>query len=51
MYRAIKPAILSTIGDIALAIGPHFKNYATPVLTILDQASRMQTDNVSCVVL
>jgi importin subunit beta-1 len=39
VHRSIKPPILSTIGDIALAIGSQFKTYLNPVLAILEQAS------------
>ena len=46
VHRAVKPPILSTIGDIALAIGPDFKKYGGPVLTILEQASRMPLEKV-----
>ena len=46
VHRAIKPPILSTIGDIALAIGSGFNKYANPVLTILEQASRMPLEKV-----
>lgn len=37
----MKPPILSTIGDVALAIGPEFKNYLNFVCQILQQASQM----------
>ena len=46
VHRAVKPPILSTIGDIALAVGSDFKKYANPVLTILEQASRMPLEKV-----
>ena len=46
MHRTVKPPILSAIGDIALAIGSKFKKYINPVLTILEQASRMPIEKV-----
>ncbi|XP_019853838.1 PREDICTED: importin subunit beta-1 isoform X2 [Amphimedon queenslandica] len=47
VHRSIKPPILSTIGDIALAIGSQFMIYCAPVLGILEQASRTQSENSS----
>jgi len=40
----VKPCILSTIGDIALAIGAEFKNYLDIVFHILQQAAQTQVD-------
>ncbi len=46
VHRVVKPPILSTLGDIALAIGTEFKQYVNPVLTILEQASKMPLEKV-----
>lgn len=42
--REVKPHILSTFGDIAIAIGTHFKKYADIVLSTLQQASAAEVD-------
>ena len=39
--------ILSVFGDIALAIGPEFKQYLEVVLSTLTQASKARIDSVS----
>jgi importin subunit beta-1 len=43
----VKPQILSIFGDIALAVGPYFKNYLEVVLTTLQQATQAQVDKVT----
>lgn len=44
LNQSVKPLILSTFGDIALAIGSDFKKYADVVLNALHQASLAQVD-------
>jgi importin subunit beta-1 len=44
LNQGVKPLILSTFGDIALAIGSDFKKYADVVLNALHQASLAQVD-------
>ena len=46
VHRSVKPQILSIFGDIALAVGPHFKNYLDVVLTTVQQATQAQVDKV-----
>ena len=42
--RNVKPQILSTFGDIALAIGPGIQKYAEVMLTTLSKASQANVD-------
>ena len=44
LFRDAKPHIISALGDIALAIGPNFKNYIETVLQLLSQASQIEVD-------
>eukprot|EP00053_Salpingoeca_punica_P019522 m.198216 g.198216 ORF g.198216 m.198216 type:complete len:874 (-) comp17673_c0_seq1:2360-4981(-) len=37
--RSVKPHILSAFGDVAMAIGPHYKKYLAMSLTVLQQAA------------
>jgi len=44
VHRSVKPHVLSTFGDVALAIGSNFAKYTDIVLTTLAQASNAQVD-------
>lgn len=44
LHQSIKPTILSTFGDIAIAIGPNFVKYLQVVIHILQQASGANVD-------
>ncbi len=44
LNKVVKPLILSTFGDIGLAIGNDFKKYGDVVLNALHQASLIQAD-------
>jgi importin subunit beta-1 len=44
LHRTVKPPILTTFGDIALAVGADFKSYLEHALTMLHNASQIQMD-------
>ena len=47
LHQSVKPSILSTFGDMALAVGPYFSKYIEIVIHILQQASSATIDKVS----
>ena len=46
LHRSVKTVILSTLGDIAIAVGADFKVYYESVAVMLQQASTVQVDKV-----
>lgn len=44
LHQSVKPSILSTFGDIAMAIGPVYTKYLQVVIHILKQASEATVD-------
>jgi len=44
LHQSVKPSILSTFGDMALAVGPYFSKYIEIVIHILQQASSATID-------
>uniref|UniRef100_A0A2M4A3T7 Putative karyopherin importin beta 1 n=1 Tax=Anopheles triannulatus TaxID=58253 RepID=A0A2M4A3T7_9DIPT len=44
LHRSVKPQILTVFGDMALGIGPDFKNYLSVVLPMLAAATQVQID-------
>ena len=41
VHRSIKPQILSTVGDVALAVGINFQSYLSVVFQILKEAAQL----------
>lgn len=46
MDKNVKPQVLSSFGDVALAIGKHFVNYMPTVMQTLTHATTAQVDRV-----
>ncbi|KAM0747802.1 ARM repeat-containing protein [Meredithblackwellia eburnea MCA 4105] len=44
LHRSVKPIILSTFGDIALAVGPGFEPFLETTMGVLQQAGAMRAD-------
>ncbi len=44
MERNVKPTIIATLGDIAMAVGGWFERYMPYVMMMLQQASQLQLD-------
>ncbi|GAB5589804.1 karyopherin Kap95 [Umbelopsis nana] len=47
LHRNVKPAILSCLGDIALAIGGQFEAYLNITMMVLQQAGNMRADKTN----
>jgi importin subunit beta-1 len=47
LHRSVKPTILSTFGDIALAINGEFEPFLATTMGVLQQAGAMRADPVS----
>jgi importin subunit beta-1 len=45
--RVIKPHIISTLGDIAMAVGKYYERYLPYVMGMLIQASQAKPDNLT----
>ena len=51
LHRSVKTVIISTLGDIAIAIGAEFQVYLEAVLAVLQQAASLQVDKVQWCIL
>ena len=49
LHQSVRTVILSTFGDIAIAIGTNFSVYWEPVAPILHQVASIQVDKVDYV--